>query len=139
MKKYIFSAAGVKQWLDELYGSSIGVQADEQTLIFMGLCNWLETRFILSDEQMAYAEGLSVEFKNNLASEIIFAINHHVEIILDKPQLSTFPKDSVKVSSYETNKIHSDSSLIGDQSETDEKFSNCEASLIVRIQYKVLE
>ncbi|PUV24173.1 hypothetical protein [Sphingobacterium athyrii] len=143
MNKYTLDDPGVKRWLRNLYSSTIEFQMSEQKLILLCLYSWLNSRFELSEEQLEYILSLSADFKNNLAQQIAFAINNQTEITLDKQtnekNTSTFPRDSVKVTEYESNKIQSDTSEIPVESEANEIFSRrLEGHLIVRIYYTLL-
>ncbi|OOG19314.1 hypothetical protein BWD42_05085 [Sphingobacterium sp. CZ-UAM] len=143
MKKYTLDKEGVRQWLEQLYGSTIELQMMEQNLILLSLHSWLMSRFELSESQVEYLISLSSDFKNNLAQEIAFAINNRADITLDKQtnekSTSTLSRDSVKVTEYESNKIQSDTPEIPVESEANEIFSHrLEGHLIVRIYYKLL-
>lgn len=143
MNKFTLDAEGVRQWLEQLYGSTIELQMMEQNLILLSLHSWLMSRFELSESQVEYLISLSSDFKNNLAQEIAFAINNRADITLDKQtnekSTSTLSRDSVKVTEYESNKIQSDTPEIPVESEANEIFSHrLEGHLIVRIYYKLL-
>lgn len=143
MNKYTLDDAGVKRWLRDLYNSTIEFQMSEQKLILLCLYSWLNSRFELSEEQLEYILSLSDDFKNNLAQQIAFAINNQADITLDKQtndkNTSTFPRDSVKVTEYESNKIQSDTPEIPVESEANEIFNRrLEGHLIVRIYYTLL-
>jgi len=143
MNKYTLDALGVKQWLQDLYNSTIEFQMMEQKLILLCLRSWLMSRFQLSESQVDYIISLSADFKNNLAQQIAFTINNQADITLDKQtsekNSSTYPRDSVKVTEYESNKIQSDTPEIPLGSEANETFSRqLEGHLIIRIYYKLL-
>mgnify|MGYP001015496437 CR=1 FL=1 len=143
MNKYTLDALGVKQWLQDLYNSTIEFQMMEQKLILLCLRSWLMSRFQLSESQVEYIISLSADFKNNLAQQIAFTINNQADITLDKQtnekNTSTFPRDSVKVTEYESNKIQSDTPEIPVESEANVAFSRrLEGHLIIRIYYKLL-
>ncbi|RKO69743.1 hypothetical protein D7322_20990 [Sphingobacterium puteale] len=143
MNKYTLDALGVKQWLQDLYNSTIEFQMMEQKLILLCLRSWLMSRFELSESQVDYLISLSADFKNNLAQQIAFSINNQADITLDKQtnekSTSTFPRDSVKVTEYESNKIQSDTPEIPIESEANEAFSRrLEGHLVIRIYYKLL-
>ena len=141
MNKHTFDDAGVKQWLQQLYSSSIEFQIMEQELILTSLCSWLMSRFTLSEDQVIYIDALSADFKSNLAQEIVFAINNQSDITLDKQtesgSINIYPRDSVKVTEYESNKIQSDAPDIQVESEASTVFNRqLEGHLIIRIYYK---
>lgn len=143
MNKYTLDDTGVKQWLKQLYNSTIEFQMMEQKLILLCLRSWLMSRFELSESQIEYLISLSSDFKNNLAQEIAFAINNQADITLDKQtsekSASTLSRDSVKVTEYESNKIQSDSVEIPLESEADKIISRrMEGHLIIRIYYTLL-
>lgn len=143
MNKYTLDALGVKQWLQDLYNSTIEFQMMEQKLILLCLRSWLMSRFELSESQVDYLISLSADFKNNLAQQIAFSINNQADITLDKQtnekSTSTFPRDSVKVTEYESNKIQSDTPEIPVESDASEAFSRrLEGHLVIRIYYKLL-
>jgi hypothetical protein len=143
MNKYTLDDAGVKKWLKQLYSSTVEFQMTEQKLILLCLSSWLMSRFELSESEVEYLISLSSDFKNNLAQEISFAINNQADITLDKQtneqSTSTLPRDSVKVTAYESNKIQSDTPEIPIASEANEIFSRrLEGHLTVRIYYKLL-
>lgn len=143
MNKYTLDALGVKQWLQDLYNSTIEFQMMEQKLILLCLRSWLMSRFELSESQVDYLISLSADFKNNLAQQIAFSINNQADITLDKQtnekSTSTFPRDSVKVTEYESNKIQSDTPEIPIESDANEAFSRrLEGHLVIRIYYKLL-
>lgn len=143
MNKYTLDALGVKQWLQDLYNSTIEFQMMEQKLILLCLRSWLMSRFQLSESQVEYIISLSADFKNNLAQQIAFTINNQADITLDKQtnkkNTSTFPRDSVKVTEYESNKIQSDTPEIPVESEANVAFSRrLEGHLIIKIYYKLL-
>lgn len=143
MNKYTLDALGVKQWLQDLYNSTIEFQMMEQKLILLCLRSWLMSRFELSESQVDYLISLSADFKNNLAQQIAFSINNQADITLDKQtnekSTSTFPRDSVKVTEYESNKIQSDTPEIPIESDASEAFSRrLEGHLVIRIYYKLL-
>lgn len=143
MNKYTFDEMGVKQWLRQLYSSTVELQMMEQKLILLCLRSWLMSRFELSESQVEYLISLSSDFKNNLAQEIAFAINNQADITLEKQTnekaASTLSRDSVKVTEYESNKIQSDTPEIPVESDANEIFSRrLEGHLIVRIYYTLL-
>jgi hypothetical protein len=143
MNKYTFDEMGVRQWLRQLYSSTVELQMMEQKLILLCLRSWLMSRFELSESQVEYLISLSSDFKNNLAQEIAFAINNQADITLEKQTnekaASTLSRDSVKVTEYESNKIQSDTPEIPVESEANEIFSRrLEGHLIVRIYYTLL-
>ncbi len=143
MNKYTLDALGVKQWLQDLYSSTIEFQMMEQKLILLCLRSWLMSRFQLSESQVEYIISLSADFKNNLAQQIAFTINNQADITLDKQtnekNSSTYPRDSVKVTEYESNKIQSDTPEIPLESDANEAFSRrLEGHLTIRIYYKLL-
>lgn len=143
MNKYTFDEMGVRQWLRQLYSSTVELQMMEQKLILLCLRSWLMSRFELSEGQVEYLISLSSDFKNNLAQEIAFAINNQADITLEKQTnektTGTLARDSVKVTEYESNKIQSDTPEIPVESEANEIFSRrLEGHLIVRIYYTLL-
>ncbi len=143
MNKYTFDEMGVKQWLRQLYSSTVELQMMEQKLILLCLRSWLMSRFELSESQVEYLISLSSDFKNNLAQEIAFAINNQADITLEKQTnekaASTLSRDSVKVTEYESNKIQSDTPEIPVESKANDIFSRrLEGHLIVRIYYTLL-
>ena len=143
MNKYTLDALGVRQWLQDLYNSTIEFQMMEQKLIIQCLRSWLMSRFELSESQVEYIISLSADFKHNLAQQITFTINNQGDITLDKQtnekNTSTFPRDSVKVTEYESNKIQSDTPEIPIESEANAAFSRrLEGHLVIRIYYKLL-
>ncbi|WP_454880387.1 hypothetical protein [Sphingobacterium detergens] len=143
MNKYTFDEMGVRQWLRQLYSSTVELQMMEQKLILLCLRSWLMSRFELSESQVEYLISLSSDFKNNLAQEIAFAINNQADITLEKQTnekaASTLSRDSVKVTEYESNKIQSDTPEIPVESQANDIFSRrLEGHLIVRIYYTLL-
>jgi len=143
MKKHQFNNKGVMEWLAALYSATVNYQIMEQDLILMCLRNWLISRFDLSEDQIAYINTLSEDFKSNLAQELVFAINNQSQITLDKQtdekRSSTLSRDSVKVTEYESKKVQSDASDIPIRSDGDTRFNyQLDGHLIIRIYYKLL-
>lgn len=142
MKKQPFNEEGVAQWLLKLYNSTIECQMEEQKLILICLQSWVTSRFEFTAEQVAYIESLSFDFKHNLAQEIVFAINNHQDIKLEKTTdhetSSTLSRDSVKVSEYETRKQQSATSNAGAAVTADHLAQGCVGYLTIRIYYKLI-
>lgn len=143
MKKHQFNNKEVMEWLATLYSATINYQMMEQDLILMCLRSWLISRFDLSEDQIAYINTLSEDFKSNLAQELVFAINNQSQITLDKQtdekRSSTLSRDSVKVTEYESKKVQSDASDIPIRSDGDTRFNyQLDGHLIIRIYYKLL-
>ena len=143
MKKFPFNQFGVKQWLSQLYRSTVEFQMMEQELILLCLCSWLMSRFELSERQVAYIRSLSEDFRRNLAQEIVFAINNQADITLDIQSSPTDSdagsRDSVKVTEYESNKIQSDAPAIPLASEASSVFNRqLDGYLTVRVYYSPL-
>ena len=143
MKKHPFSNEGVMEWLAALYSATVNYQMMEQDLILMCLRSWLISRFDLSEDQIAYINKLSEDFKSNLAQELVFAINNQSDITLDKQtdekRTSTLARDSVKVTEYESKKTQSNASYIPITADLKMNFnSQLEGHLIIRIYYKLL-
>ena len=143
MKKHQFDNEGVMEWLAALYSATVNYQMMEQDLILMCLRSWLISRFDLSEDQIAYINTLSEDFKSNLAQELVFAINNQSDIILDKQtdekRSSALARDTVKVTEYESKKTQSDASDIPIQSDVKMNFNRqLEGHLIIRIYYKLL-
>ncbi|MCW2263135.1 MULTISPECIES: hypothetical protein [Sphingobacterium] len=143
MKKHPFSNEGVMEWLAALYSATVNYQMMEQDLILMCLRSWLISRFDLSEDQIAYINTLTEDFKSNLAQELVFAINNQSDITLDKQtdekRTGTLARDTVKVTEYESKKTQSNASYISIQADVKTNFnSQLEGHLIIRIYYKLL-
>lgn len=142
MKKYPFTASGVKQWLQLLYSAPIDLQMLEQEIILMSLSSWLSTRFELQEEQIEYIQALDSGFKGNLAQELTFAINNQSVITLDKqPHTAiggTLARDSVKVTEYETRKVQSSAAPVSDADLSEQLATRTlDAYLTIRIFYQL--
>ena len=125
MNKYTLDALEVRQWLQDLYNLTIEFQMMEQKC------------------QMDYIISLFTDFKNNLAQQIAFTINNQADNTLYKQTIekngSTYPRDSVKVKEYESNKIQSDTREILLGYEANAPFSRrSEGHLDIRIYYNLL-
>jgi hypothetical protein len=143
MKKYPFDSRGVTQWLAELYSATITYQMMEQEHIQLSLRSWLISRFHLTKDQITYITTLSEDFKGNLAREIVFAINNHSPIILDKQtdeqRIGKLAPDSVKVTEYESKKKQADVSHVPSIRDVGKQFNrNMDGQLMIRIYYKPL-
>lgn len=143
MKKHPFSNEGVMEWLAALYSATVNYQMMEQDLILMCIRSWLISRFELSEDQIAYINTLSEDFKSNVAQELVFAINNQSDITLDKQtdekRSSTLARDTVKVTEYESKKTQSNASDIPIQADVKTNLnSRLEGHLIIRIYYKLL-
>ncbi len=143
MKKYPFDSRGVTQWLAELYSATITYQMMEQEHILLSLRSWLISKFDLSKDQITYIATLSEDFKSNLAREIVFAINNHSPITLDKQtdenRTGLLDGDSVKVTEYESKKKQADVSHVPSITDVGKQFNrHADGQLMIRIYYKRL-
>ncbi|SFS49325.1 hypothetical protein [Sphingobacterium wenxiniae] len=141
MNTYSLTREDVYSWKTELYNSDLQTQRREQAMIGLSLVNWATVRFSLMPSQVTYLNALPPEFIKILQADLIEAINHHFDIILEK-EIRPFsngsgPEDSVKVT--ETRKKAAASASY--QPEGSDPLplgsdSTMNGELVVRIYYK---
>ncbi len=84
-KRYLFTAAGVQQWLTDLYGSSQQVIDDEVDYILHDFVAWLIERFDLDEAQQDYLDTIDDSLLDHWSELICFAVLHGLPITLEKP------------------------------------------------------
>ncbi|HWK58476.1 MAG TPA: hypothetical protein VNQ80_14120 [Parapedobacter sp.] len=86
--QFDFTPAGVVQYNDWLNGLAPTQRQTEATLAADGLAEFLEIRFILTEDQLEYAESLPQETADLWSQQIAYAIAHQQPLELIKPGLS---------------------------------------------------
>ena len=87
-KQFDFTPAGVVQYNTWLNGLSEHDRQAEAMLAISGLAEFLETRFVLTEEQLAYAENLEEGISYLWARQIAYAIDYQLPLELVKPEQS---------------------------------------------------
>lgn len=141
MNNYPLTQEGVNNFLNDLYSNSISVQINEQKMIRLCLYTWAPNRFIMTEEQQQYLGQLSEEFRQDLANQIAYAINHQLPITLDKStdaqQTAQLRGDSVKVIAFEASQKREESvEEEPPNPEVADARKHIDASLIIRIFYR---
>ena len=86
--RFDFTPEGVVQYNGWLNGLTPLERQAEATLAADGLAEFLDTRFILTEEQFEYAEELEEETALLWSEQIAYAINHQLPLELVKPEQS---------------------------------------------------
>lgn len=84
-KRYLFTAADVQQWLNDLYASSQQVIDDELDYILHDFIAWLIERFGLDEAQQEYLDTIDDSLLDHWAELVCFAVLHRLPITLEKP------------------------------------------------------
>ncbi|WP_262245738.1 hypothetical protein [Parapedobacter soli] len=86
--QFDFTPAGVVQYNAWLSGLSEHDRQAEAMLAISGLGEFLETRFVLTEEQLEYAENLEEGIAYLWARQIAYAIDYQLPLELVKPEQS---------------------------------------------------
>lgn len=86
--QFDFTPAGVVQYNAWLAGLSQPDRQAEAALPLGGLAEFLDTRFILTEEQLAYAEDLPDGITYLWERQIAYAIDYQLPLELIKPEQS---------------------------------------------------
>lgn len=86
--RFDFTPEGVVQYNGWLNGLTPLERQAEATLAADGLAEFLGTRFILTEEQLEYAEEMEEETALLWSQQIAYAINHQLPLELVKPKHS---------------------------------------------------
>ncbi|TJZ60087.1 hypothetical protein FAZ15_14490 [Sphingobacterium olei] len=146
MKEYYFDADGVQQWQNDLYASSLQAQQAEYNFIAANFPYWIIMRFGLSDDQIDYLNRLDDCFIIDVQWKILFAIDHHLPIRLEKEtDAETTTKvaeseDSVKVTEVKNRATQTAEQPADDDEESSGEVSSCsystEGEVVIRIYYR---
>lgn len=85
-KRYLFTAAGVQEWLTDLYASDQQTIDDELDYILHDFIAWLIERFGLDEAQQDYLDTIDDGLLDHWSELICFAVLHRLPITLEKPE-----------------------------------------------------
>ncbi len=87
-EQFEFTTTGTAFWQAALAAATAVIRQQEAALVRTGLPNFLPTRFLLSAEQLADVETLDPGLSDLWATQIAYAIEHQIPIVLVKPEHS---------------------------------------------------
>lgn len=83
-KQFSFTSAGVQQWQEELYNEGSNAVQAERVLIESDFLSWLASRFVLTPEQLSFAQNLGAPTLQIYSVSISNALAEETPIVLEK-------------------------------------------------------